>query len=134
MKPSVRRALESVSAISEDAALLVHKLKGDEGVISQLKERITTLQSEVAALRMELSNKDQEQLTDDDIDALRTALYAAFSKRDTTALSAFTRARLQPYPPQVRVVFASVLNNIYHERNLKPHDEWLDILASGGEL
>lgn len=134
MKPSVQRALESVSSISEDAALLVNKLQGDAGVIEQLKERITSLQAEVSTLRIALYSKNEDHFTEDDLDVLRAALYATFVKRDTPLLAAFNKARLMPYSPQVRVVFATVLNNVYHERDLVPLDAWRDIIASGGEL
>ncbi len=127
-------ALVSVSAASAGAKQLAEQMmvQASPALVKQLYAKITVLESMVAELTSSVN--EPEEVSDEEAKVLADNLQARIKDVSGKDITKFDLSYIRMYPKFVRSIVATVLRNQAITLGVPPRDEWLDVIALGGEI
>ena len=133
MNPSISGSLKSLSQSAQDLTTDLMKI-ADQAQIENLTQTVREMQTRIAQLEVLLSEPTlvEDSLTDQQAAQIAQSLAEASDATVANYVQTFNFEWFAKYSPEHRVLFASKLLDVFHQRKAIPSQLWLTIVARQG--
>lgn len=142
MDDNIRRMVERISSISDEAKIVAERLLVRQSVssaddkdvqIAQLRALISDLKEELDMQSYDI--EDDVDLTDQEETSLRDVFSKTLDKMPTQSILGLYGAHgLRSYAPNIRVILCSCLNVEFEKRKITPDPLWHSIIVNNGAI